>query len=122
MKKNNIEKKERIDNLESLDFEGDLSKTLDSLKAKIESYKKDGYLRFRVDKETEYDYCDPDGYIYHYLMGIRLETDKELEKRIADNNIRSKASKKAAKTKAIKKEENELKQYEKLHAKYKGKV
>ena len=116
MKKN--VKKEIRDSLEQLDFEGDLNRTIESLKKTIKEHEKKGYIRFEVEKDVEYDYGCSECYNYHQLYGFRLETDSELEKRIADNKRRRASEKLAAKTRAIKKEEREHKKYLELHAKF----
>ena len=103
-----------------LNFEGDLETTIKILQKTIKGYKKISYIRFEVDKETEYGYGRDEQYDEHHLYGIRLETDEELAKRIADSKKRSAAAKKSAKTKAIKKAERERKQYIKLKAKFEG--
>ena len=84
----------------------------------MENHKKNGFFKFFIEKDTEYEYGCPEGYTTHYLWGVRLETNIELKKRVDNTKKRSTAAKKAAKTKAIKKVERERKQYLKLHAKY----
>ena len=119
MKKN--EKKEITDRLATLDFEGDLENTIAYLKKTMKDFKKLGYSKFSVDKETEYGYGCDDSYDVYHLMGVRLETDEEFSKRIETSKKKSIAAKKAAKTRAIKKEEREHAKYLELHAKFKGK-
>ncbi len=119
MKKN--EKKEIRKQLDSLDFDGDVEITITCLQTIMKNHKKDGFFKFTIEKETEYGYHS-DSYECHYLYGTRLETDDELAKRIVANKKRVVAARKAAKTKAIKREERERAQYLKLHAKYKGKL
>lgn len=118
----NNEKKEIKIRLGDLDLEGSVDITITCLQSDMKNHNKNGFFKFYIEKETEYEYDCPEAYTVHYLYGVRLETDEEFAKRIADSKIRSKASKKAAKTKAIKKIERERKQYLKLHAKYGGKV
>lgn len=113
----NDEKKEIVEKLETLDFEGDLETTVLSLHNTIEKYHQKGFFNLRVEEEIDYYACQC-GYKYFELSGTRLETDKEMAKRIAETKKRSQASKKAAKTRAIKKAEKEHKQYIKLHAIY----
>lgn len=120
MKKN--EKREITERLDTLEFEGSVDITITCLQTVMKNHRKKGFFKFYVEKDTEHYYGDPESYDVHYLEGVRLETDEEFAKRIADNKKRSKAAKLAAKTKAIKKAEREFKQYKKLHAKYKGKV
>jgi hypothetical protein len=116
MKKN--EKKEIKRRLDDLDLEGSVDITLTCLKTVMKNHKKNGYFKFFIEKDTDYEYGCPEGYTTHYLYGVRLETDEEFAKRIATNKVRSKAAKAAAKTKAIKRIERERKQYLRLKAKY----
>jgi len=115
-------KKEKRDNLDTIDFEGNLEMTIIELQNIMANHRKNGYIEFFVEKETEYDYGCPDGYAVHYLYGVRLETDEEFDKRIGDNLRRREAAKKASKTKAANKEEKEIELYRELHAKYQGKL
>lgn len=115
-----MKKKEKEQRLESIDFEGDLVLTIKYLQKKMKDYRKEGYIKFSVNEEKDYDYYrGEEAYTTYELIGTRLETDAELQKRIEDNKRRSKAAKLAAKTKAIKKEERERKQLKKLQEKYK---
>ena len=72
------------DIFQELDLEGDLETTIKSLQKTIKDYKKKGYLKFSVAKEIEYQYGDRDGYSFHRLLCGRLETDEELDERIAE--------------------------------------
>ena len=114
--------KEIKDALDRLDLEGDANSVIECLQTIIKNHKKNGYFKFIIEKDKEYGYGYSEGYEYHQLYGIRLETAEEVAKREAISKKKSEASKKAAKTRAAKKEERELKQYKKLHAKYKGKI
>jgi hypothetical protein len=118
MAKKKNEKKELTRRLDNLDLEGSVDILITCLKTVMKNHKKNGYFKFFIEKDIEYEYGCPEGYATHYLHGVRLETDEEFAKRIATTKIRSKAAKAAAKTKAIKKVERERKQYLKLHAKY----
>lgn len=115
------EKKEVTINLEQLDLEYDLDKTIKHLLNLKKEYKKTGYFRFFIEKDTEYGYHE-ESYTHHYLYGVRLETDEEFYKRTEQHKKASIAAKKAAVTKEEKRKARELKIYKKLHKKYKGKV
>lgn len=115
-------KKEKRDILDTIDFEGNLEMTLIELQNVMANHRKNGYIKFFIEKETEYDYGCPEGYTTHCLYGVRLETDEEFSKRIADRERRSKAAKKASKTKAANIEQKEIELYKKLHTKYQGKL
>lgn len=119
MKKN--QKNEIKKQLDSLDLEGDVEIIITSLQTVMKNHKEDGFFKFSIEKETDYGYGYNDQYDVFYLYGVRLETDNELAKRIAANKKRVVTARKAAKTRAIKKEEREHAQYLKLHAKYKEK-
>ena len=118
-KNGKIEIRERLG---SIDIEGDVKALIYHLKDKIEDYKDKGYFNLSIAEETEYEYGCPDGYTSHYLYGVRLETDTELENRIAKNKIRVEAAKKAAATRKIANRKREMTTYKRLHKKYKGKV
>jgi len=111
-------KKEIKRQLDNLDLEGSVDILITCLEIIMKNHRKNGFFKFFIEKDTEYEYGCPEGYTTHYLHGVRLETDEEMAKRIADNKKKSAAAKKAAKTKAIKKVERERRQYLKLHAKY----
>lgn len=120
MKKN--QKNQVKKQLDSLDFEGNAEIIITCLQTIMKNHKKDGFFEFHIEKETDYGYGDYGSCDTYYLIGIRLETDDELAKRIAANKKRVAAGRIAANTRAVKKEKKELEQYLKLHAKYKGKV
>jgi hypothetical protein len=117
-KMNMYDKKEIKTRLDDLDLEGSVDILLTCLNTVMENHKKNGFFKFFIEKDTDYEYGCSEGYTTHYLYGVRLETNVELQKRVEDTKKRSAAAKKAAKTKAIKKIERERKQYLKLHAKY----
>ena len=120
-KKKRDKRKEIKERIETLDFEGDLAMTVTSLRKTMYDHR-GRYIRFEVEKETEYDYGYNNGYTEHYLYGIRLETDEEFKKRIDINEKKRKADKEAAVKREANKEAKELAQYEKLHEKYKDKI
>ncbi len=118
MKKN--ERKEIRKKRDLLDFEGDVEIVITRLRTIMNNHKKDGFFKFDIEKEVECGY-HLDRYDIYYIYGTRLETDDEFAKRIESNKKRVISARKAAMTRAIKKEEREYAQYLKLHAKYKDK-
>lgn len=72
-----------------------------------------GIYRYEIDITRDYD-----GSTDYNLIGYRLETDEELNKRLELNRKASESAKKAAKQAKINREKQELELFTKLQKKY----
>jgi hypothetical protein len=113
MKFKKLEITERIDSLSLCDIEGDL----DDVVVKLLSYKsKPGFNKIWIGTDKE---CNYDDHPYYNLVisGTRLETDEEFEKR---KKLIEREQKRLAAIKKSK-EEKDLRDYERLKAKFENK-
>ena len=99
--------------LKIIELEGKYTSLLLELKKIIKECEEAGYFDFEIEKDYQ-GYGD-ESYVEYNLVGTRLETDKELKKRIDKNKKNKERAKRA---KEVKKQK-EIKMYKKLHEKYK---
>jgi hypothetical protein len=102
----------------SIEMEGSVDGIILSLQELKQEFTEKGYSKFEIEEYTDYD----DDYTSYGFVGQRLENDIEFKARVDKYKKKSIASKKAAETRAKKKEDSEFAQYEKLHKKFQGKL
>ena len=93
---------------------GELKTILKYIQELYNKYTKEGYINLSLEYSEYYDGSNTDVFLY----GNILETDEEFAKRVKLVEAKKISSKKAAKTRAVRKEERDKKLYEKLKVKY----
>ena len=100
-----------LNELEIYDFDGSITEIIEKLQKIKDKYESEGYYNISIDAEQGYEH------VCFGVVGTRLETDKEVERRVEETR-KERARKKTEKEEKEEKTVAEYEQYQKLHKKF----